>query len=154
MICLWNKTLPFLDVLVKIKPDDTLGYHVYRKLNHTSRYLNTDSHHHPIQKQGVLNTLIYRVRIICEQAHLEEELGHLRTECKCMKNTSRNIKKAIKRNAYPKKKQVQIRTFNSWKVVQVSRVLKAFWKIGNIREGLQDPGIYSIPCTCGKIHIG
>lgn len=39
-------TLRFLDVLVKRKPNGTVGHEVYRKLTHTDRYLTADSHHY------------------------------------------------------------------------------------------------------------
>jgi len=42
-----NGTIPFLDVLIKKKEDDSLGHKVYRKNTHMENYLHTSSHHHP-----------------------------------------------------------------------------------------------------------
>jgi hypothetical protein len=51
-------TLPFLDVLVKRRPDGSLGHLVYRKPAHTDLYLHAKSEHHPAQKRAVLSTLV------------------------------------------------------------------------------------------------
>jgi len=48
-----NKKLPFLDLLVTKKADNTLGNQVYRKPTHTDRYLHVESHHHLAQKQSI-----------------------------------------------------------------------------------------------------
>ena len=52
-----NGSIPFLDVLLIRKEDGTLGHRVFIKKTHTLSYLHADSHHHPSQKIGVLNTL-------------------------------------------------------------------------------------------------
>jgi hypothetical protein len=51
-------TLPFLDVLVKRRPDGSLGHSVYRKPTHTDLYLHAKSEHRPAQKRAVLSTLV------------------------------------------------------------------------------------------------
>jgi len=45
-----DKKLPFLDVLITKKADNTLNHQVYRKPIHTDRYLHAESYHHPAQK--------------------------------------------------------------------------------------------------------
>jgi hypothetical protein len=45
-----DRTLPFLDVLVSIRLDGTLGHRVYRKMTRTDLYLHAKSEHHPAQK--------------------------------------------------------------------------------------------------------
>ncbi|XP_018401785.1 PREDICTED: uncharacterized protein LOC108778952 [Cyphomyrmex costatus] len=47
-----NGMLPFLDVLVTKKTDNTLGHQVYRKPTHTDRYLHAESHHITIQPKN------------------------------------------------------------------------------------------------------
>ncbi|XP_018576317.1 uncharacterized protein LOC108914886, partial [Anoplophora glabripennis] len=100
-----NAALPFLYVLVERKPDGTLGHRVYRKPTHTDRYLNAQSHHHPAQKQGIINTLIHRARIISEPRHLAEELEHLRTALRGNGYKAGNIERAIRRRHTPIEKQ-------------------------------------------------
>ena len=53
-------SLPFLDTLVTIQPDNTLSTSVYRKPRHTDQYLHWDINHHITPKQCVFNTLAHR----------------------------------------------------------------------------------------------
>ena len=46
-------SLPFLDTLVTIQPDNTLSTSVYRKPRHTDEYLHWDINHHMTPKQCV-----------------------------------------------------------------------------------------------------
>ena len=62
-----DKTIPFLDVLLTLQADGSLGHKVYRKPTHTDRYLHYKSFHHPSIKNSVFNkTLINRAKTICE----------------------------------------------------------------------------------------
>ena len=84
-----DKTIPFLDVLLIIQEDGSLGHKVYRKPTHTDRYLHYNSFRHPSIKNSVCKTLIDRARTICEVDNIEGELEHLRS--------------VLKMNGYPKK---------------------------------------------------
>jgi hypothetical protein len=42
--------LPFLDIDVYRKMDDSPGHRVYRKPTHTNFYLHQNSHYHPVHK--------------------------------------------------------------------------------------------------------
>ena len=53
-------SLPFLDTLVTIEPNNTFSTTVYRKPTHTDQYLHWDSNHHITAKQSVYNTLAHR----------------------------------------------------------------------------------------------
>ncbi|KAJ8918334.1 hypothetical protein NQ315_008027 [Exocentrus adspersus] len=86
-------TPPFLDVLVNRGSDDTLERRVYRKPTHTDRYLNAVSHHHPAQKQGVIDS----PGTISEQPSVATE-------------SSRNIEREIKRRPIPREKQEFVAT--------------------------------------------
>jgi len=55
-----NKSIPFLDILISKKEDGSLSHQVYQKLTHSDRYLHANSHHHPTQKCGIINTLVTR----------------------------------------------------------------------------------------------
>ena len=84
-----DKTIPFLEVLLAIQEDGSLGHKVYRKPTHTDRYLHYNSFHHPSIKNSVRKTLINRAKTICEVDNTEGELDHLRS--------------VLKMNGYPKK---------------------------------------------------
>ena len=60
-----NGSIPFLDVLVYKKLNGSLGHKVFIKKTHTDSYLEADSHHHPAQKLGIINTLAIRDSRIC-----------------------------------------------------------------------------------------
>ena len=64
-----DKSVPFLDVLLIIQEDRTLGHKVYRKPTHTDRYLH-------------YNSLINQAKTICEVDNIEGELEHLRSVLK------------------------------------------------------------------------
>jgi hypothetical protein len=56
--------LPFLDVDIYRRLDDTLGHKVYRKTTHPNIYLQQDSHHHPANKFSSLSSLFHRAHTI------------------------------------------------------------------------------------------
>ena len=62
-------SLPFLDTLVTIQPDNTLSTSVYRKPTHTDQYLHWDSNHHITAKQRVYNTLAHRAKTVSSTQH-------------------------------------------------------------------------------------
>ena len=59
------------------KPDATLSHQVFRKETYTEQYIHVDSHHHPSQKLGVINTLSRRALKISNKDHIDEEQKHL-----------------------------------------------------------------------------
>jgi hypothetical protein len=71
--------LPFLDIDIYRKTDGSLGHKVHRKSTHTNLYLHQNSHHHPANKQSVLASLIHRVKALCDQDSLPQELEFLTT---------------------------------------------------------------------------
>jgi hypothetical protein len=71
--------LPFLDIDVYRKTDSSLCHRVYRKLTHTSLYLQQNSHHHPANKHSVLASLIHIATALCDQDSLNQELEFLTT---------------------------------------------------------------------------
>ena len=72
-------SLPFLDTLVTIQPDNTLSTSVYRKPTHTDQYLHWDSNHHITAKQSVYNTLAHRAKTVSStQDLLDKELLHIK----------------------------------------------------------------------------
>ena len=77
-------SLPFLDTLVTIQPDNTLSTSVYRKPTHTDQYLHWDSNHHITAKQSVNNTLAHRAKTVSTtQQSMDKELTHIKTALHC-----------------------------------------------------------------------
>ena len=73
-------SLPFLDTLVTIEPDNTFSTTVYRKPTHTDQYLHWDNNHHIIAKQSVFNTLAHRAKTVSSsQDKMDRELQHIKT---------------------------------------------------------------------------
>ena len=70
-------SIPFLYVRIYLLPDGSISHQVYKKKNHTNRYLNASSHHHPSQKSVVLKTLVTRVIRISSPHFLKNEQAHL-----------------------------------------------------------------------------
>jgi hypothetical protein len=89
-----------LDVLVKKKPNDSLGHTVYRNPTHTDLYLHAESEHHPAQKNGVLRTLVHRAKTICHTESLGEELQYLK----------KTFKKWLQRTGYQSRPKLKNKT--------------------------------------------
>ena len=73
-------SLPFLDTLVTIQPDDTFSTTVYRKPTHIDQYLHWDSNHHITAKQSVFNTLAHMAKTVSSsQVSFNQEMDHIKT---------------------------------------------------------------------------
>ena len=73
-------SLPFLDNLVTIEPNNTFSTTVYRKPTHTDQYLHWDTNHHFTAKQSVYNTLAHRAKVVfSSQDTLDKELQQIET---------------------------------------------------------------------------
>jgi hypothetical protein len=92
-----NNSIPFLDILITRKDNGTLGHKFFRKKTHRESYLHADSHHHPSQKMGVLNTMAIRETRISDKEHLKEEIDHLTKVFKNIGYRYGDIKKAMDR---------------------------------------------------------
>ena len=74
-----NRTLPFLDLLIRRTYDNKLVTKVYRKATHTQKYIHWRSNHSRECKIGVMKTLIHRAYRLCDLVEdLKEELDLLR----------------------------------------------------------------------------
>ena len=93
-----NGKLPFLDVLVSKEANGTLGHQVYRKTTHTDRYLHAESHHHPAQKQSVINSLVHRAFAISDRGHLRTEINHLKQALQNNEHDKKDITKIINKH--------------------------------------------------------
>jgi len=52
-----NKKLPFLDTMIEIKDDFSLGLSIYRKKTHTDKYLHFNSNHPIAHKISVMDSI-------------------------------------------------------------------------------------------------
>lgn len=167
-----DRSLPFLDVKVMVKPNGSLGHCVYRKPTHTDRYLDAASHHHPRHLQSVGSSLISRAYDLCDPEHLQAELTH--------------VQEVLKRNGYKEHKRQSRRTVRMKPDFKVDRqpvflpYIKGITdKIGTVLKNLsiktvytplskmsqrvrtakdvipfQTPGVYKVDCSCGSSYIG
>ena len=72
-------TLPILDTLVIIGPNNTFSTTVYRKPIHTDQYLHWDSNHFITAKHSVYNTLAHRAKIVSSnQEAMNKDLNHIK----------------------------------------------------------------------------
>lgn len=179
-----NMSIPFLDVLIIRKEDGSLGHKVFRKSTHTESYLHTDSHHHPAQKFGVLNTLAtlaIRALQISDAEHLNEEKKHLVSTFKSIGYKENEIKRAIekvekKMLSHEPKAQDQPQcgrvflpyihgvTYKIAKIPRKENINTQFSAPRTIRQGMRSvkdsidrhqlKGVYKVDCSCGKSYIG
>lgn len=176
MECEKDDQLPFLDVLIYKKSDGSLGHKVYRKPTHTDRYINADSNHHPAQKQGVINTLVNRAFKISDEEHISDELNHLTKALQKNGFQKKDINRVIRKHGHPKDRPekehiglaflpyIQGCTDKISRIFEKSKIRTIFTpgnKISNsvvqIKDStgkLQMPGVYEIPCSCGRVYIG
>ena len=168
-----------MDVLVTKRADGKLGHTVYRKPTNTHRYLQAESHHHPTVKRAVLNTLTARAHRICEPDTLEQETAFLREVFQ--KNgysnlaADRALKRSVPRTAgtEPDTNTQEKRAFLPYiggVTESISRLLRkagvrtiynAPHKLARYLRSEKDrlpeldsPGVYEIPCSCGRSYVG
>jgi hypothetical protein len=166
--------LPFLDLDIYRRPAGSLDHNVYRKPTHTNLYLNAKSHHHPSNKQVVLSTLIHRARALCEEDSLQAELVFLRDIFKQKSYNDRQIHRVLNRRPHlpqpdNEPNSVAFLLFVGTIFNRISRLLarhniksfgSPYMKLSSLLHlvkdhlGLRTPGLYRIPCECGRIYIG
>ena len=72
-------TLPFLDTLISLGPNNTLVTSVYQKPSHTEQYLHWDSNHFFLAKCSIYNTVAHRTRVVCtSESTPQQENEHIR----------------------------------------------------------------------------
>jgi hypothetical protein len=165
---------PFLDIDIYRKRDGSLGHKVYRKPTHTNLYLHKLSHHHPANKHSVLSSLIHRVRALCGQDSLSQELDFLTTIFKQNGYNDHQIQQTMKparQTSEPEKKPTSTaylpyinntygRLSRMLTKYNIKNVALPYKKIANylppVKDaiGLKTLGIYRIPFECGTVYIG
>ncbi|ERL95905.1 hypothetical protein D910_00580, partial [Dendroctonus ponderosae] len=175
-----NGCLPFLDVLVTRKPNGKLAHTVYRKPTHTDRYLHSGSNHHPRQKRGVIKILTERARRICELSELDRVLKHPERTLGWNGYTKNEFNRAIrprssggrpeKTDTHDERKgwaclpYIHGVTDRIGKILEKHKVKTVFKPTRTIqqtlrtaknkRDPLSAPGVYTVPCSCGRAYIG
>ncbi|XP_071476521.1 uncharacterized protein [Diadema antillarum] len=170
-----NHSLPFLDVLVTKTNAGTFSHQVYRKPTHTHRYLHYRSFHHPAVRQSVPNALVRRAHQISDKEHLRQELEHI-TDTLTTINQYPKHKINTQAPSHPNQaaKEQPITTVNLPYLGATSHKLQRIFKSANIQvrhtssnklhnslhshkdkhPKHKQPGVYRIPCECGKVYIG
>lgn len=92
-----NNCIPFLDILLIRNKDGSIWQKVFKKKAHIDKYLHADSHHHPAQKMGVLQTLFTRACRITYEIHTKEEITYLRKTFTSLGYNNKDIFKAIQK---------------------------------------------------------
>jgi len=165
--------LPFLDIDIYRKTDGSLGHKVYRKSTHTNLYLHQKSHHYPANKHSVLSSLVHRATSLCDQESLAPELTFLthvftqnsysHQQIRATKPATRTIKTEDKpiSTVYLPYKQItygriskMLAKFNIKNVAILPRKISSYMPPTKDAPGLRTPGIYRIPCECGKVYMG
>ncbi len=170
--------LPFLDVLIKRNADGTLAHSVYRKPTHTKGYLNAASHHHPSQKNSVVNSLVHRAFLLSDKESLENELKVVSGALLSNGYKNKDVQKCINkyRNPMPSVRKEPIEAigtvflpFVKGSTDKISRLFRKYnvktvfspaQKISDILPSTKDSlplhveGVYKTPCSCGKVYIG
>ena len=75
---LLEASLPLLDTLVSLGPNNTIITSVYRKRTHTDKYLKWHSNHNLPAKYSIYNILAHRARVVCtSQLGLKQEEDYI-----------------------------------------------------------------------------
>ena len=84
-----DNRINFLDMTIRIKPDQSLSFSVFRKASNSGKFLEYDSYHTTYQKRNVVLALKNRAKKICSDMTTSEE--------------NRTINDELKSNGYPSK---------------------------------------------------
>ncbi|XP_072166151.1 uncharacterized protein [Diadema setosum] len=165
--------IPFLDTKITRTAQGSLSHQVYRKPTHTDRCLNYRSYHHPSVLRSINKTLVKRAYEVSDQAHLPGELKHIKqvlkrnsypphkisTELPPVRNDSGTQPKSRviipymgaasrKIQRILREADVEVRHSSSTKLQSLLTTHK------DKRHSKNLPGVYRIPCECGKVYIG
>jgi hypothetical protein len=156
------------DVLVSRRLDETLGHTVYRKSTHMNLYLHAKSKHHPAQKRAVLTTLIGRAKTLCDSYSLGKDTfqryGYSKSEIRQAlhpkqkpepKNNKPTGTAVLPYQQVVSNKIGRLLIKYNIKTVHVPKKKnRQLFRPANDDLGLKIPGVYRIPCECGKVYIG
>ncbi|XP_063969468.1 uncharacterized protein LOC135157522 [Lytechinus pictus] len=166
-------SIPFLDTKITRTAQGSLSHQVYRKPTHTDRYLNYRSFHHPSVLRSINKTLVKRAHEVSDQIHLRGELEHIKRVLKCNNYPSHKICTELPPSRNPHVGQPKARVVlpylgaASQKIQRILReadievrhsssnkLQSALTTHKDKRNSKDLPGVYRIPCECGKVYIG
>ncbi|XP_041461178.1 uncharacterized protein LOC121412434 [Lytechinus variegatus] len=176
-----DNSIPFLDVLITKTPSGFPSHQVYRKPTHTDGYLNFRSHHHPSIHQSVADTLVRRAHQLSDKAHLHQELKHVTNALTTINHYPRRRIKTQPPSHQPSTDSTEnpsetkpVATIVLPYIGKTSHRLQRILHSANIlvrhqssrklhsilhshkdkHPSNKQPGVYKIPCDCGKVYIG
>ena len=170
--------LPFLDVCVHRSGDGKLATDVYRKPNHTARYLQFSSNHPESAKKSVVRSLMQRVDFITlgdearddEKRRVTDELSANGYPKSFVERTASNKKRAAAGEEKPDVtasipyvrgvSEAIARILTGLKIRTVARPTQMKWsvmkRVKDVLPAEDEPGvIYAIGCNdCRKVYVG
>ena len=169
-----DRSLAFLDVLLKRKEDGFLETLVYRKSTHTNRYLQYNSHHPTCVKKGLVKCLFNRSREVTIGQSRTDEEDFLFDVLRGNGYSNAFVKKSLTPSRVnqldPPRDTISI-PYVEGLSEDISRIcrkfnIRTFFKtVTSIRTLLVHPKdpiqkekrtrvVYEVPCSCGKVYIG
>ncbi|XP_048004313.1 uncharacterized protein LOC125240463 [Leguminivora glycinivorella] len=169
-----NGALPFLDVLVQRDERGLLTHKVHRKATHTDRYLQADSHHHPAHLSSVPRALINRALRLCDPQYVQGELQHVRQVLEkngySWRQSQRAASASTLRRTHTVERAPVFLPFIKGVTDTIGRLLRRRFSMRTIfrphtkvrqvlrspkdKDPLGSPGVYEIPCDCGRAYVG
>ncbi|XP_055527810.1 uncharacterized protein LOC129720373 [Wyeomyia smithii] len=163
--------LPFLDLTITRKEDNSVKFSVYRKPTSTNRYITCDSNHYGSQKQAEFHSMAHRLYSIpMEKEDFKAERKKIH-EAAYLNGYDEEFVNKILRKHERKRHRRNATTFFPKLTNTIQNDLKqhGFWTAYKSNHTLKDllcslkdkiprdemSGIYEIPCkSCPAIYIG
>ena len=134
---------------------------------HTDRYLHYRSFHHPSVLQSVSSTLIKQAHDLSDKQHLQQELQHIKSTL-----TTINGYRSGKIKVWPPRPQPTTPALTRVTIPYMGKTSHKLQRINievrhrssnKLHSSLHthkdrkhkntQPGVYKIPCECGKVYI-
>lgn len=134
--------LPFLDLMITKKEDNTLKFGIYRKPTSTDRYITSDSNHFGAQKQAAFHSMAHRLyNVPMENVEFDEERTRIYKAAEVNGYEKKFIDKILQK--HKRKKHRQNVTTLEPIVEEVRRISLPFYpKVTNpIKSALQRQGL-------------
>ncbi|XP_026325750.1 uncharacterized protein LOC113234614 [Hyposmocoma kahamanoa] len=173
---LYPQTIPYCadTALVIREHNGWLSHTVYRKPTHTDRYLRAGSHHYPAHLASVPRTHINRVLKLCDPDYIDVELNHVKDVLVGngykWKQSWRVANASTRPRPESAERVVAYLPYVRGVTDVIGNLLRRRYSINTIfrpltqlrqllrspkdRDPLGVPGVYMVPCDCGKCYVG